>query len=78
MAEFIWEGSTKEMYDKLITGSPKPFQEMTRKRLTETLTTKVGEGGKVTQDILIEVIKEITPKPFLAMAMKSIEPLMQK
>ncbi|OGL39394.1 MAG: hypothetical protein A2042_05790 [Candidatus Schekmanbacteria bacterium GWA2_38_11] len=78
MADFVWEGKTKEMYDKLISNSPKPFQEMTRKRMTESLTKKVGDGGTVTQEILLEIVKEITPKPFLAMAMKSIEPLLQK
>ena len=78
MAEFVWEGKTKEMYDKLISNSPKPFQEMTRKRINENLTKKVGDGGTVTQDIIVEIVKEVTPKPFLAMAMKSIEPLIQK
>ncbi|OGL41400.1 MAG: hypothetical protein A2043_05395 [Candidatus Schekmanbacteria bacterium GWA2_38_9] len=78
MAEFAWEGNSKEIYDKLISGSPKPFQEMTRKKANETLVAKVGDGGKVTPEILVEVVKEITPKPFLAMAMKSIEPLIKK
>ena len=78
MAEFVWEGKTKEMYDKLISNSPKPFQEMTRKKINEGLTKKAGDGGTVTQDIILEIVKEVTPKPFLAMAMKSIEPLLQK
>ena len=78
MAEFAWDGNSKEIFDKMISGSPKPFQEMTRKRATEALTTKVGDGGTITPEILVEVIKEITPKPFLAMAMKAIEPLLKK
>ena len=78
MAEFQWESNSKEIYDKIITGSPKPFQEMTRKKVNETLVNKVGDGGKVTPEILVEVVKETTPKPFLAMAMKAIEPLLKK
>jgi len=65
MAEFAWEGNSKEIYDKLISGSPKPFQEMTRKKANETLVAKVGDGGKVTPELLVEVVKEITPKQAL-------------
>ena len=46
--------------------------------MMEGLEKKAGEGGVVTEDIVIEVVKEITPKPFVAMAMKSIESLISK
>ena len=51
MGDFNWQGNSKAMFDKSIEGSPKPFQEMTRKRLLETLTKKCGDGGDVTEDI---------------------------
>ncbi len=78
MAELNWQDNSKEMCEKLIEGSPKPFRAMTEKKMMEGIEKKAGEGGAVTEDIVIEVVKEITPKPFVAMAMKSIETLITK
>jgi len=78
MADLNWQDNSKEMFQKLIEGSPKPFRAMTEKKMMEGIEKKVGEGGTVTEDIVIEVVKEITPKPFVSMAMKSIEPLITK
>ena len=75
MAELNWQDNSKEMCDKLIEGSPKPFRAMTEKKLMEGLEKKAGEGGAVTEDMVFEVVQEITPKPFVAMALKNIEPL---
>jgi len=78
MAELNWQGNTKEMFDKLIESSPKPFRAMTEKKMQEGLEKKAGEGGAVTEDMIEEVVKEITPKPFVAMALKNLEPLKTK
>ena len=78
MAELNWQDNSKEMVEKLIEGSPKPFRAMTEKKMMEGLEKKAGDGGVVTEDIVIEVVKEITPKPFVAMALKSVEPLITK
>ena len=75
MAELNWQGNSKEMFEKLIESSPKPFRAMTEKKMLEGMEKKAGEGGAVTEDIVEEVVKEITPKPFVAMALKNIEPL---
>ena len=78
MAELNWQGNSKAMFDKLIESSPKPFRAMTEKKMLEGVEKKAGEGGAVTEDIVEEVVKEITPKPFVAMALKNIEPLKTK
>jgi len=78
MAELNWQDNSKEMFDKLIEGSPKPFRAMTEKKMKDGIEKKSGETGNVTEDLVIEVVKEITPKPFVSMAMKSIEPLITK
>ena len=78
MAELNWQDNSKEMCEKLIAGSPKPFRAMTEKKMMEGVEKKAGEGGAVTEDIVIEVVKEITPKPFVAMALKNIETLITK
>ena len=78
MAELNWQDNSKAMFDKLIEGSPKPFRAMTEKKMMEGLEKKAGDGGAVTEDMVIEVVQEITPKPFVAMALKSVEPLKSK
>ncbi len=78
MAELNWQDNSKAMFDKLIEGSPKPFRAMTEKKMLEGLGKKAGDSGAVTEDMVIEVVKEITPKPFVAMALKSVEPLKSK
>jgi hypothetical protein len=49
---------------------------MTQKKLTEAIVAKVGDGGTVTENAVVECTKEVTPKPFVGMALKHIEPLM--
>ena len=74
MADLTWEGNSKAMFDKLIESSPKPFRAMTEKKLMEAIEAKAA-GGPVTEDTVIECTKEVTPKPFVGMALKNIEPL---
>jgi len=78
MAELNWQDNSKAMFDKLIEGSPKPFRAMTEKKMLEGLEKKAGDSGAVSEAMVIEVVQEITPKPFVAMALKSVEPLKSK
>jgi len=75
MAELNWEGNSKVMFDKMIEASPKPFRAMTEKKLMEAVVEKAGDAATVTEDILIECVQAVTPKPFVGMAMKNLEPL---
>ncbi len=61
MAELNWENNSKAMFDKLIESSPKPFRAMTEKKLLAAMTAKAGDSGTVTEDIVIESVKEVTP-----------------
>jgi hypothetical protein len=63
------------MFDKMIESSPKPFRAMTEKKLMEAIAEKAGDGGTVTEAVVIECVQAVTPKPFVGMAMKSLEPL---
>ncbi len=74
MADLTWEGNSKAMFDKLIESSPKPFRAMTEKKLMEAIAAKASDGT-ATEDIVIEAVKEVTPKPFVGMALKNIEPM---
>ena len=74
MAELKWEGNSEKMFETMVEGSPKPFRASTRKKLTKGLEEKAGDGS-VTEDMVVECVKEITPKPFVSMALKKLEPL---
>jgi hypothetical protein len=78
MAELNWDGNSKVMFDKMIESSPKPFRAMTEKKLMEAIVAQTGDGGTVTEEVLIECVKTVTPKPFVGMAMKTLEPLKTK
>ena len=78
MSEFNFEDNTQEIFDKVISLSPGPFRKIARNNLTKSLLAKVGEGGTVTEEILMQSVREITPKPFLKMGLKQLEPLLKK
>ncbi len=74
MADLTYEGNSEAMIKKLVESSPKPFRAMTEKKLLAGLEAKAGDGA-VTEAMIEETVKEITPKPFVGMALKSIEEL---
>ncbi len=77
MSEFNWEDNTEEIFEKACSTPPAPFRKLTRKSIVKALVKKVGEGGSVSEACLVESIKEVTPKPYLAMGMKKLKPLLK-
>ena len=73
MAELKYEGKSKAMVDKLIEESPKPFRKNNEKKILTSLEQKAGESGTVTEDMVFETVKEITPKAFLSVTIKLLE-----
>jgi hypothetical protein len=73
--ELTWEGNSKLMFDKIVSSAPKFFRVMAENKLRENICRKVEILGKVTENTIIECIKEITPKSFIAATIKSVEPL---
>ena len=47
MTELNWQDNSKEMVQKLIEGSPKPFRAMTEKKMTEGIEKKQATGGQL-------------------------------
>ena len=47
MAELNWQDNSKEMVQKLIEGSPKPFRAMTEKKMMEGLEKKQEKVGQL-------------------------------
>jgi len=77
MPNFKWEKKTKEIFELLTSSSPGPFRKKTIQVLEGALVKRIGEDGTVTEPILIECVKETTPKPFIPMGMKKIKHLLE-
>ena len=76
MADFTWEDNSKKIYETAISLSPGPFRKITQKTIDEAILAKVGDGGTITEVELMEIINDNTPKPFRAMGMRKLKPLM--
>ena len=54
MAELNWQGKSREMFQKLIEGSPKPFRAMTEKKMLEGLAKDLAQKEEVKKAYLGE------------------------
>ena len=77
MTDFKWEDNTEEIFNTAVSLAPKPFRETTIRSLSEAIEKRLDGTKLVTEKILLEAIKEVTPKPFYAMGMKKIKPLLK-
>ena len=77
MANLTFEGNTEEILETATKLTPGPFREKSKAMMIEALIKKVGEDGTVTEPIMVEAIKETTPKPFLPIGMKKIKHLLK-
>jgi flavin reductase (DIM6/NTAB) family NADH-FMN oxidoreductase RutF len=64
--------NSRAMYRAAIAGAPRPFRARTQKRLDEQLALC---SGPVSERMIVDAVVKITPKPFLKLALKRIEPL---
>lgn len=76
MPQFTWAENAKAIYDKSISATPFPFRGNTRDGLNSILMERFGEDTPITEAMIVEVIKDNTPKPFLGRGMKAIAPLL--
>ena len=78
MADLNWEGNTKEIFEKVASLTPGPFRKKAEEQLLDSIVKQVGEGGNVTEEAVVNAMKETAPKPFLAIGLKKIRPLLSK
>ncbi len=74
----VWKGNSKAMYDKVIGSMPEMLRSMMSGKFKKTIVAKAGDNGTVTEDMVIEAVKETTPGPFIDKTLKDIEPLKSK
>ncbi len=76
MAQYVWEDNTKAIYDKVISMAPRIFRKISERNLSKAISQKVENGGHITERVLLDCIKEVTPKPFLLMGINKIKELL--
>jgi hypothetical protein len=75
MAELNFKENAKAIFDKSVSATPLPFRGTVKNGLTKLLVENFGEDGEITEERVVQMIKENTPKLFLAKGMKAIAPL---
>lgn len=73
MEELFWESNTKEIFEKIIEATPRVYKNDTRENLLSACIKNAGMGKIVTQKNLIDSIKEVIPKHFLHIVLKTVE-----
>ena len=76
MPSFTWGGNAEAVYQKSISATPFLFRSYTRDGLNSILLEQFGEDTEISEAMLVGVIKEHTPAPFLGRGMKAIAPLL--
>lgn len=77
MPSYRWVGNAEAIYDKAISATPRLFRGYTRDGLDRILMERYGEKSRITEAMIVEVIRENTPAPFLDRGMKAIAPLLK-
>jgi hypothetical protein len=75
MSKLNFTENAEAIFNKSVSATPLPFRSTTKNGLTKLLLDHFGEEGEITEARIVQVIKENTPKPFLARGMKAIAPL---
>lgn len=76
MPNFNWGPNAQAVYDKSIEATPRLFRSNTRDGLNKILSERYGEDTEITEEMIVQVIKDNTPKPFLGKGMKAIQPIL--
>jgi len=75
MSQFKFQENAEAIFEKSVSATPFPFRKTMKQGLIDLLIEHYGEGAKITEAQLVEVIKENTPAAFLGLGIKAIKPL---
>ena len=76
MGDLNFTENSKAIFDKSVSATPLPFRSTVKNGLTKLLVDNYGEK-EITEARIVAMIKENTPKLFLAKGMKAIAPLVK-
>ena len=69
-AQLSWQGESEQMVEKIMGVIPEMLRGAVRPKLLDFIAGKAGPGGSVTENIVVEAIKEMKPpEPFMSQIM---------
>ena len=71
--EFNWLGNSQLMYNKVCESSPFFVRHFTRNGLNKGLNKRIAPGGTVTESVMYDVCKEVTPEKYLENTLKILD-----
>ena len=76
--KLTWAGNSKAMADKTVKASPFFIQSTVKEKLFKSIAQKAGPDGAVTEGMVIEAVREVTPGTFKEKMINDLKPLMTK
>jgi hypothetical protein len=68
---FVWKDNSQAMHDQVINATPYLFRHFTRRGIDNGL---VAHGcGEVTEDMMYQVVREVTPSAYLATSLDVLD-----
>ncbi len=69
-AQISWQGESEQMVEKIMGVIPEMLRGAVRPKLLDFIATKAGPGGSVTENMVVDAIKEMKPpEPFFSQIM---------
>jgi hypothetical protein len=72
----VWQGNSEKILDLLVQSSPLGFRSRVREKLVRAIT-ELAVNNIIDEDIVVQAAKIVTPKPFLAIAMRNVKPYLK-
>jgi hypothetical protein len=71
----VWQGNAEKILDLLVQSSPLGFRSRVREKLMRSIK-ELAVNNIIDEAIVLQAAKIVTPKPFLAIAMRTIKPFL--
>ena len=69
-AQLTWQGESEKMVEKILGVIPEMLRGAVKPKLLDFISSKAGPGGSVTENMVVEAIKEMKPpEPFMSQIM---------
>ncbi len=73
--QLSWKGNSKAMFDRAVNASPFFIRPISSRQLKKAIVAGTGSRNIVTEDLVIECVKEVTPDAFVEKTLQDIESL---
>ncbi len=71
-----WRGNSEKILDLLVQSSPLGFRSRVREKLVRSIT-ELAVNNIIDENTVVQAAKIVTPKPFLAIAMRNVKPFLK-